>query len=188
MNHFSCAFYACIMSFIFATGSLVAPRTSYAKVDPPNYDFSLDRLEPFMPGKSLKESLKKQTEVEVIRKEKGYEVRKIYIEHIRYKFPLLIQSKDGVITDFYARLPAYFLHNIFHQSLINRLGDQDIYKKLEEQAVYAWKNKKGNNHVYSGACTITCFPVYYTVFKVEKAPKGFVPLVKIMSAQESGTL
>lgn len=188
MNHFSCAFYACIMSFIFSFGALVAPGQSYAKVDPPNYDFSLDRLGPFMPGKSLQESLKEQAEVEVIRKEKGYEVRKIYIEHIRYKFPLLIQSKDGVITDFYARLPAYFLHNIFHQSLINRLGDQDIYKKLEEQAVYAWKNKKGNNHVYSGACTITCFPVYYTVFQVKDAPKGFVPLVKIMSAQESGLL
>ncbi len=184
MNHFSCAFRTVFISFFLMLTSLTLCAPAWAKVDPPNYDFSLDRFEKFMPGMSLKKALEKSEDVELIRKEKGFETRKIYIEHMRYKFPLLLQSKDGVITDFYARLPAYFLHNIFHQSLINRLGDQELYKKLEEQAVYAWKNKKGNNHVYSGACSITCFPVYYTVFKVENAPKGFVPLVKIMAAQE----
>lgn len=184
MNHFSCAIRTNIIALLLSFGLLMIPTLSYSKVDPPNYDFSLDQLKPFMPGQSLKKALKGQEKVEMIRKEKGLEVRKIYIEHIRYKFPLLIQSKDDVITDFYARLPAYFLHNIFHQSLINRLGDQDVYKKLEEQAVYVWKNKKGNNHIYSGACSITCFPVYYTVFQVKDAPKGFAPLVKLMAAQE----
>ena len=26
---------------------------------------------------------------------------------------------------------------------------------------YIWKNKDGNKYIYSGACTITCFPIKF---------------------------
>lgn len=157
------------LAFLFLTKSVLA------LVEPPNYDFSIDKFQEFMPGKILAKDHQKNTEFD----KKGFKTYKIYIEHIRYKFPLFVQTKNDIITDFFARLPAYFLHDVFHQSLINRLGDQDVYKKVEEQAVYIWKNKKNLRHFYSGACSITCFPIYYAV-RIEKHDYGkdFVPLIE----------
>lgn len=164
-----------------------------AKVDPPNYDFSLDRLKKFIPGNSLQKALDQGKNgqafnAQTLSEENGYKITKIYIKHVRYKFPLLLQSSQGQITDFYARLPAYFLHDIFHQSLINRLGPQDIYKKVEEHAVYVWKSKESLNHVYSGACSITCFPVYYSVYPEKGAGGNYRPLVKRLTDQELAKL
>ena len=64
-----------------------------------------------------------------------------------------------------AHLPQYFSHDLFHQALINRLGKQDSYLKKNKTAVYRWKNRKGLNYIYAGACTITCFPIYYAVYR-----------------------
>lgn len=156
---------------------------SFSKVDPPNYDFSLNQLEMFMPGKPIGAVLKKYGEGTEVFAKGSYKARRLYIEQLRYKFPILVQTNGEQITDFYARLPAYFLHDIFHQSLINRIGPQDIYKRVEEQAVYIWKNKKGFNHVYSGACSITCFPVYYSVYPASDT-KEYRPIIKLMRDQE----
>lgn len=143
---------------------LSAPQQkALAKVDPPNYNFSVDKFQLFMPGKSLAEIEKSYKFKEVVFKDDQFITYKFYIEHIRYRFALLAQFKDGKVTDFHARLPQYFLHNIFHQSLINRLGPQDQYKKVNEHAIYIWKNKNNQKHIYSGACTITCFPIFYAV-------------------------
>lgn len=154
---------------------ILLTKAVYSKVDPPNYDFSLDKFDEFMPGKTL--AADKQNELTF--NKKGFKTYKIYIAHIRYKFPLFVQTKDNVITDFFARLPAYFLHDIFHQSLINRLGNQDVYKKVEEQAIYVWKNKNKLRHFYSGGCSITCFPIYYSVkTNEENWGKNFEPLIQ----------
>lgn len=136
---------------------------SWAKVDPPNYNFSLDQFELFMPGKTLDEISKQFPQKELLINEDNFKTYKFYVEHIRYKFAILVQFNKGIVTDFHARLPSYFLHDIFHQSLINRYGPQTSYKRKEEQAVYHWKEIKGNEHLYMGTCTITCFPVYYSV-------------------------
>lgn len=176
MNHFSRAFLATII--------VLASIASHAKVDPPNYDFSLDQLKVFMPGSKLDAAKQKHGEAQLVKKVGAFEIHRLYVKHVRYKFPVLAQVNKGEITDFYARLPAYFLHDIFHQSIINRLGSQDVYKKVEEQAVYVWKNKDGLNHVYSGACTITCFPVYYSVYPDMPKFGGHVPILKLMTQQE----
>ena len=181
MNYFSRAFLAIIaLSFSFL---------AFSKVDPPNYDFSLDKFKVFMPGEKLSTIQKKMGKGEVVKTEGASTVYRFYVAHIRYKFPVLVQFQNGEVTDFHARLPAYFLHNIFHQSLINRLGPQNLYKKDEEQAVYIWKNKEGKNekrlrHIYSGACTITCFPVYYAVLP-ENTPSSFQPVFQQLSQQLS---
>jgi hypothetical protein len=156
----------------------------FSKVDPPNYDFSVNKFQLFMPGKKLSDIEKVYKFKELTFKSSQFITYKFYVEHIRYRFPIFVQFKDNIVTDFFARLPQYFLHDIFHQSLINRIGPQDVYKKVDEHAVYVWKNKNGLKHSYSGTCTITCFPLYYAVRKVKNEFKGsFLPLIKKFNAQ-----
>lgn len=84
--------------------------------------------------------------------------------------------------DFYAKLPSYFLHDIFLQSLVNRYGKQNSYVKKERSAVYIWNNIEGNKHYYSGSCTITCFPVFYSVIALTptEAIKDYRPLIETL--------
>jgi hypothetical protein len=135
-----------------------------AKVEAPNYDFSLDTLNDFFPDKNSAALDTKYGKGEVMSKESGIETLKYHVAHLRYKFPVIVQVRDGVILDFLARLPSYFLHDIFFQSIINRQGKQKTYKKYGEEAFYTWK-KDSLKHVYSAACTITCFPIFYAVQK-----------------------
>lgn len=140
---------------------------SEAKVDPPNYNFSLDKFNDFMPGSSLADIQKIHGEGTKISEGQGGIIYRFHVSHIRYKFPVFVQLKGSKVGDFFARLPSYFLHDVFHQSLINRIGAQNKYYKKENNAVYIWDNVSGNTHIYSGSCTITCFPIYYAVH-----PKG----------------
>jgi hypothetical protein len=133
-----------------------------AKVEPPNYNFSVDTLSDFYPGKSPAELEKKYGKPQEMNDIQGTLTKKFYVAQIRYKFPVMIQVKDNNILDMFARLPTYFLHDIFFQSLVTRLGKQTTYKKVGEEAVYTWV--QGNLlHIYSAACTITCFPIFYAV-------------------------
>jgi hypothetical protein len=135
-----------------------------AKVDPPNYNFDLDTLNDFFPDKPLEALKSKYGKGEVMSKEGGTETIKYNVAQTRYKFAVIVQAKDGIIQDFFARLPSYFLHDVFFQSLVNRHGKQSTYRKINEEAFYTW-NKESKKHVYSAACTITCFPIFYTVQK-----------------------
>lgn len=137
-----------------------------AKVEAPNYNFSVDTLNDFLPQKLITDLDKKYGKGEEMGDERGVKTIKYYVAHIRYKFPVIVQAREGVVLDFFARLPNYFLHDVFFQSLINRIGKQDTYKKVGEEAFYSW-DKKPLKHVYSAACTITCFPIFYTVFPAE---------------------
>lgn len=138
----------------------------FSKVDPPNYDFSLDSFAPFMPGKTLSELNKLYSQNTKMEDADGGVIYRFYVEQLRYRFPVFVLVKGDIIDNFYATLPSYFLHDVFHQSIINRYGMQQTYKKVEESAVYIWNNVNGNSHVYGGTCTITCFPLYYAVFPV----------------------
>ncbi len=142
----------------------------FAKVDPPNYNFSLDALDPFKPGSTIEAVKAKYGEGEPIGKAGAVEGRKYYVSHIRYKFPVFVQFYEGNVVDMYATLPKYFLHDIFHQSLINRLGKQQQFGRKDGTAQYIWE-KDGVKHVYEGACTITCFPQYYSM-QYDPMPKG----------------
>jgi hypothetical protein len=84
-----------------------------------------------------------------------------------------------VILDFFAILPSYFLHDLFHQALINRLGKQSSYIKKETAALYIWKTSDGLTHYYQGTCTINCFPEFYSVVGA-KFPPGAVPFIDRM--------
>jgi hypothetical protein len=135
-----------------------------AKVEPPNYNFSLDTIADFYPDKTTAALEPKYGKGEKMGSSGGVQTIKFYVAHMRYKFPVIIQARDGVITDFFARLPSYFLHDLFFQSLVNRYGKQTTYKKTGEEAHYTWVQDP-LKHIYSAACTITCFPIFYAVQK-----------------------
>jgi hypothetical protein len=135
-----------------------------AKVDPPNYNFSLETLQLFFPDNKISDVEAKYGKGEKVPTLEGPSTKKYLVNQQRYKFPVLVQDKEGVIEDFFARLPSYFLHDVFLQGLVNRLGKQQTYKKVGEEAFYVWDDGK-HRHVYSAACTITCFPIFYTVSK-----------------------
>jgi hypothetical protein len=151
-----------------------------AKVIAPNYDFSLDTLNDFFPERAKEEIEKKYGPSELVVEKNGMETRKYYVAQIRYKFPVIVQFKDGRVLDFFAKLPSYFLHDIFFQSLTTRHGKQTQYHKFEEEAIYRWEQDKVK-HIYSAACTITCFPIFYSVHVKEKIP-GFTPQIEAMKA------
>jgi hypothetical protein len=135
-----------------------------AKVEAPNYNFSLDALSDFFPDKPIAPLEAKHGKPEIMSEEGEIKTLKYNVAQIRYKFPVIVQVKEGIIIDFFARLPSYFLHDVFFQSLVNRYGKQTSYKKTGEEAVYTWIAPP-LRHVYSGACTITCFTVFYAVEK-----------------------
>ena len=151
-----------------------------AKVEAPDYNFSLDSLSDFFPLKSRVDLEKKYGSPEIMGTDSGTETIKFSVAHLRYKFPVIVQAKDGKVLDFFAKLPSYFLHDIFFQSLVNRLGKQMAFKKVGEEAVYTWE-KDSMKHVYSAACTITCFPIFYSVFPTQETA-GFKPQIELMKA------
>lgn len=150
--------------FIILPCLIVLFQPLNAKVDPPNYNFSLDTLSDFFPDKTTAALDAKYGKGESMGNVGGVQTLKYNVAQIRYKFPVIVQSREGVIIDFFARLPSYFLHDLFFQSLVNRYGKQSTYKKTGEEAHYTW-DKEPLKHIYSAACTITCFPIFYAVEK-----------------------
>jgi hypothetical protein len=161
-----------VITFLVFLSSFVLP--TWAKVQPYNYNFSLDQLKPLLPGNQLAE------DVQILRQEDGYTLGLTYVKQLRYKFAVILQAQDGKIVDMFARLPTYFLHDIFHQSLINRFGKQDGYIKKENSALYIWNDKNGMEHSYNGSCTITCYPDYYYVKKLDY-PEDFTPILETLN-------
>lgn len=155
--------------------------TLQAKVDPPNYNFSLDALSVFMPDQKKSEIEKKYKNGTLFFQNSNLSVYRYYVAHLRYHFAIFVQYRDDTVVDFHASLPTYFLHDIFHQSLINRIGKQDEFLNKNEQSVYIWKNKNGMKHIYSGACTITCFPLYYSVVKIQNNDSSnYMPIIELL--------
>jgi hypothetical protein len=150
-----------------------------AKVEAPNYNFSFMTLEDFYPNKQLAALKNKYGAPEAMGERSGVKSWKFQVSHIRYKFPVIVQEKDGVVIDMFARLPSYFLHDVFLQGLVNRHGKQNQFRRMGEEAIYQW-NKEEFKAVYSGACTITCFPIFYSVFLSQK--NGTQPLIEQMKS------
>jgi len=140
---------------------LLISFTTQARVDPKNYDFSTDTLKDFFPGTALTEIEKKYGIPEKMKPKSDPQMLRFWVSQIRYKFPIIVQVQEGKVLDMYARLPSYFLHDIFHQSVITRWGKQSFYKRVDEEAYYRWDADDYTLH-YSASCTITCFPIYFS--------------------------
>jgi hypothetical protein len=147
-----------VLTIFVGFGILV--NSANALVTPKNYDFTYDKFREFYPDTQLSEIQKKYPQLKLINKEGSTELYEATIIHVRYKFPLYIQVKDAKVIDFYAKLPSYFIHDIFHQSLINRFGKQNKFYNKDGTSIYIWNNADNLLITYSGACTITCFPIF----------------------------
>lgn len=157
----------------------------HAKVDPPNYDFSVDTLAEFFPGKELAPLESKYGKPEVLTSEGERRTLRFQVAQLRYHFPVVVQAEKGKVLDMHATMPSYFLHDVFHQSLINRWGKQQKYKRVDEEAFYEWVDPERIMR-YGASCTITCFPIYFSVFPPkEKAPSGFKPLSDVLAHPQS---
>ncbi len=137
---------------------------SYAQVDPPNYNFSLDQFDPFLPGQKFSSQWKQQHQAVLMSEKNNIQLYRLQIKQLRYVFSIFVGVKENIIVDFYATLPTYFLHDVFHQSLINRFQKQDEYQLINGTALYTWKKNPQKKMIYSATCTITCFPIFLTVF------------------------
>ncbi|MCO4756247.1 MAG: hypothetical protein KC478_17325 [Bacteriovoracaceae bacterium] len=151
-----------------------------AKVDPKNYDFTYDKFRVFYPGQKLSDIKEKYKNLKLINKKGSVETYEATITHVRYVFPLYVQIKNELVIDFYAKLPNYFIHDIFHQSLINRFGKQNQFLHKDGTSFYVWKDAGGITITYSGACTITCFPIFiHGIGNKEKALQKESLLIKL---------
>lgn len=148
-----------------------------AKVDPPNYKFDLKTFDDFFPDRPVDILKKKFLENEVLSKQSDITTNKYLLKEKNYFLKVFTQERGNKVEDFFVRLPSYFLHDVFFQSLVNRYGKQKIYKKQNEEALYIWEDKD-LKHVYSAVCTITCFPVFYSVEKISGANKSFLEKMK----------
>jgi hypothetical protein len=139
-----------------------------AQIEAPNYDFNLEALNRFFPGQTLEQMKVDLGEPELMQEQKPRALYRFSIKHVRYQFPVFVEVLNDQSVGFFARLPNYFLHDLFHQSLINRFGAQDQFVNRDSTSVYRWREKEGMTLIYSGACTITCFPIYLTGFNKQE--------------------
>ncbi|WP_412469951.1 MULTISPECIES: hypothetical protein [unclassified Halobacteriovorax] len=151
-----------------------------AKVEEPNYDFTFDKFKPFYPGQKLSDIKNEYKAIRLINDKKPLATYEIQIRHQSYFFPVFIHVRDEVVLDFYARLPNYFLHNTFHQSLINRYGKQDKFINNDGTSVYIWNDEAGFTITYTGACTITCFPIFIHMIKKDDVKNKDSFLIKLL--------
>lgn len=160
---------------------LLLSLSAFGKVEAPNYNFGLKTLEKFYPGRSIADLKADYGEGELLRQQGAMEMRRFMVKQLEFKFPVIIQTEEGKIQDMHAQLPSFFLHNIFHQSLIDQIGKQQKYLRVEEEAVYVWE-KEDFKYTYSAACTITCFPIFLNVtWSKARRPASLKPIIEEMS-------
>ncbi len=168
-----------VLTILVGSGLLV--NRAFSKVEAPNYDFTLKKLEPFTPGKNINDLPEGVGKGEITEDKGDTKIIRYTLVHARYNFPIYVQTKKNIILDFYARFPTYFLHDSFHQSLINKFGKQSKYYKQENNAVYSWDDLEGMRVIYSGSCTITCYPNYVSYIQKTQKKGDFVPLISKFS-------
>ena len=122
-----------------------------------------------MPGQK-QAFLDQQFPATTLQAQDTYRWKKYVLTKENYQVRIFAQFNHGVVADFFAPLPSYFSHDVFLQGLIRLLGPAQKIDRQGEEAAYFWK-QNNMRHIYAASCTITCFPVYYTVFDLQQAPQ-----------------
>ncbi|MCB9060141.1 MAG: hypothetical protein H6622_01295 [Halobacteriovoraceae bacterium] len=148
---------------LFCTTLLLYPGFLLGQVESPNYDFSLDQIKSILPDSKIEDVKKTFPDLELITDTKKKKVFKVKLKHQRYIIHAELNVVEDLVRDIFIRLPSYFLHDVFHQSLINRYGKQNFYKLKNEHAIYIWDKLEKYKIVYSSTCTIQCFPIYLAI-------------------------
>lgn len=145
-----------------------------ADIKPPNYDFTFASLESFLPGGTLEKVKSDKTIQSDIFEDNGnLKIIRLKLKRANYHLDVYVQIKNDKITDMFVRLPQHFIHDIFLADLQKKYKKQDKYVQKDMNALYVWMNRDGNNILYQGSCSITCFPMF---IEVVSADKTVVPL------------
>lgn len=139
--------------------------------------FTLSDIESYLPGKNISDELKTQIKAQLIQNKNDTKLWRFFIKENTYVIALFFQEKNNLILDLYLALPSYFLHDSFHQTLINKFGKQDRFLHHNGTSVYSWINKSDIEILYSATCTITCFPIFLNIYQ-KNNDSGFIPFSK----------
>jgi len=155
------------MKFLFLLTSFYL----YAKITPPNYDFTLKSLEIFYPGKPIEEVKKLNPKYKTIEDNGDAKLLFFQIKKANYKLDIYTQVKKDQITDLYVRLPQHFVHDILLKDLQTTWKKQDRFIRKDGSALYTWMNRDNFNIIYQGSCSITCFPMFLEIVSTDKSVK-----------------
>ena len=162
--------YHFIKYLLLATFLVVLSPHVYPDIKPPNYDFTLTSIEPFFPGKSVEDAKKdKSIKSDIFEDNGDAKVIRFKIKRANYTLDLYTQVKGDKITDVFIRLPQHFIHDLFLADLVKRYKKQDKFVRHDMSALYVWMNRDGNNILYHGSCSITCFPMFIEIVSREPA-------------------
>ena len=146
----------------------------FAEIKPPNYDFTFDSLKPFLPGgKFANLKSDKTIQSDIFENNGNLKIFRIKLKRANYNIDVYIQTREDIIIDMYVRLPQHFIHDIFLADLQKKYKKQDKYVQKDMNALYVWINREGNNIIYQGSCSITCFPMFIEVVGTDKSVVPF---------------
>jgi hypothetical protein len=148
-----------------------------AKYEAPNYNLIVESFSDFYPGKKLEDVEKAYGKGEITDDKGEVQTKKFLVSKNGLSFPVLVQFKESVVTDFFIKFASSFPHNDFHKAFLKNLGPQSSYKPGNGDALYTWE-KAPLKHTYSAACTITCFPIFYSVQKMEHVDPSILEKMK----------
>ena len=147
---------------------LMTPIIS-AEITPPNYDFTMSTLEPFFPGASVEKAKSdKAIQSDIYEDNGNLKIVRFKLKRKNYYLEVFIQTNGDKITDMFVRLPQYFIHDLFLKELQTKYKKQDKYVRKDLSALYVWLGRDGNNIIYHGSCSITCFPMFIEVVSTDK--------------------
>lgn len=145
-----------------------------AEIKPPNNDFTLAVIESFFPGQSVEKIKSDKTiQLDIFEDNGNLKTLKIRLKKTNYTLDIYLQTKDDKITDLYVRLPQHFLHDLVLADLQKKYKKQDKFIRKDLSALYTWMNRDGNNIIYHGSCSITCFPMFLEIVSTEKTVTPF---------------
>ncbi len=140
-----------------------------AEIKSPNYDFTLASIEPFFPGKSVSELSKdKAIKSDIFEDNGDAKIMRTKLHRGNYTLDIYTQTKGDKITDVFVRLPQHFVHDLFLTDLVKKYKKQDKFVRKDMSALYVWLNRDGNNILYHGSCSITCFPMFIEIVSTDK--------------------
>lgn len=141
----------------------------HAEITPPNYDFTLNSLENYMPGKNIEEVKKQNPKFDIFSDNGDQKTLRFKLRRSNYTLDIYTQVKKEIITDLFVRLPQHFLHDIFLADLQKKWNKQDKFVRKDKSALYVWFNRNNTNIIYHGSCSITCFPMFIEVVSIDKS-------------------
>jgi hypothetical protein len=132
-------------------------------------DFTLALIEPFFPGNSVEKIKSDKTIQSDIFEDNGNQkILKLKLKSANPKLDIFLQTKDDKVTDLFVRLPQHLSHDSVLAELQKKYKKQESFSRKDRSALYKWMNKDGNNIIYNGICSITCFPMFIEVVSTDK--------------------